>query len=256
MRAGALRLPGRMWRARVRSGRLAFCAMMAGVFGAAVAAQSLPEGPVEWAQFADPTSRYPHGVLGDDIEHGALQIKYASQPTPITLHLPENRVFEDVAPRLVDLDADGQAEVIVVESHQQQGARLAIYDGAGLIAATPYIGQRFRWLAPIGAADLNGDGAIEIAYIDRPHLAKTLRIWRYRDGSLTEAASLRGLTNHKIGEPDIAGGIRTCNGRSDMIVADADWRRIVAVSFHDNRLATRDLATHRGRDSFAAAMAC
>jgi hypothetical protein len=46
------------------------------------------------------------------------------------------------------------------------------------LASTPWIGQRFRWLAPVAAADLDGDGAMELAYVDRPHLARTLRVWR------------------------------------------------------------------------------
>ena len=41
----------------------------------------------------------------------------------------------------------------------------------------------FTLLAPLGAADLDGDGKIELAYIDRPHLAKILRIWRFDDGA-------------------------------------------------------------------------
>jgi hypothetical protein len=71
------------------------------------------------------------------------------------------------------------------------------------------IGQRNRWLAPIGAADLDGDGRVEIAYVDRPHLARTLRVWRSRPGgTLTEIATATGLTNHRIGEAFITGGIR------------------------------------------------
>ena len=77
-----------------------------------------------------------------------------------------------------------------------------------LVAATPNIGQRNRWLAPVAAADLDGDGATEIAYVDRPHLARRLRIWRFEGGSLTEIAALPGLTNHRIGEAFITGGLR------------------------------------------------
>ena len=44
-----------------------------------------------------------------------------------------------------------------------QGARLAIYDETGLVSATPYIGRSNRWLAPLGAGDLDGDGNIELA---------------------------------------------------------------------------------------------
>jgi len=59
----------------------------------------------------------------------------------------------------------------------------------------------------VGAADLDGDGFVEVAFIDRPHLAKVLRVWRYVDGDFAEVAVMDGVTNHRIGEPDIAGGI-------------------------------------------------
>ena len=208
------------------------------------------------ATYTEPTGRYPHGVLGDTIEYGALELRYAGTGNTLLLRLPPVRVFEDTRPRMVDVDGDGKREVVVVESHQDQGARLAIYNGGGLIAATPYIGQRFRWLAPVAIADLDGDGAIELAYIDRPHLAKTLRVWRFEDGSLRQIASLAGLTNHRIGERDIAGGLRTCGTGPEMIVARADWRRLVAVTFDGSKLSAREIGQHQNRDSFAAALNC
>lgn len=256
MADGARRLSFRDWRASVRRGRLAVCVMLAGLAGTALVAQVAPRGQVAWARYDAPTTRYPHGILGDDLEYGALVINYAGQSAPITLTLPPERVFEDVAPRLADLDGDGQAEVIVVESHRDLGARLAVYNGAGLVTATPYIGQRFRWLAPVGVADLDGDGLFEIAYIDRPHLAKVLRVWRFEGGTLKQVASLAGYTNHRIGEIDIAGGLRHCGGAAEMVVADKNWQRIVALRLQDGVLLSRDAGPHRGRHSFAAAMAC
>ena len=62
----ALRLPLQGWRAGTRSARLALCALMAGAVGSALAAQGVPDGQVDWARYAEPTTRYPHGVLGDD----------------------------------------------------------------------------------------------------------------------------------------------------------------------------------------------
>ncbi|MCZ4256114.1 VCBS repeat-containing protein [Sulfitobacter sp. G21635-S1] len=252
----ALRLSFREWRAQLRSGRLALCVMTAGGAGAALAAQDLPQGPIDRARYDAPTTRYPHGVLGDAVEHGALVIQYAGQPTPHILTLPPERVFEDVAPRLADLDGDGQQEVVVVESHRDLGARLAVYNGAGLVAATPYIGQRFRWLAPVGVADLDGDGLTEIAYIDRPHLAKVLRIWRFEDGRLRQVARRAGFTNHRIGDTGIAGGIRRCGGAPEIIVADADWQRIVALGLAGGALTARDAGPHRGPADFTRALAC
>lgn len=206
------------------------------------------------AQYTDPTDRYAHGILGDAIEWGALVITTSTGTRRFTL--PQDRVFEDVAPRLVDLDNDGTPEVIVIETLASEGAQLAIYDATGKIASTPHIGRTNRWLAPIGAADLDADGAIEIAYIDRPHLAKTLRVWRYEGGALTHVADLEGLTNHRIGVADIGGGIRDCGNGPEMITASGDWRNVMATTLVDGQLSTRVLGDHIDRGSFATALAC
>ncbi|MEM6636639.1 MAG: VCBS repeat-containing protein [Pseudomonadota bacterium] len=207
------------------------------------------------AQYAAPTTRYAHGVLGDTIEHGAL-VMTLSDGTTARVTLPTNRVFEDTEPRVQDLDGDGVAEVIVVESDVALGARLVIYGADGEVAATPHIGRSFRWLAPVGAADLDGDGVIEIAYVDRPHLAKRLTVWRYQDKSLELVATLDGVTNHRIGEVDIAGGIRNCGEGPEMIVATANWTRLNAVRLEDGTLVSRDIGVHEGRPSFVRAMNC
>lgn len=212
---------------------------------------------IERAAFDEPTTRYAHGVLGDAIEHGALVIDTADGRR-LRITLPETRVFEDTEPRLFDVDGDGDREVIVVESDALMGARLSIYGPDGLVAANDFIGQRNRWLAPagIGASDLDGDGRVELVFVDRPHLAKTLRVYEFRAGDLRLEGSLQGVTNHRIGERDIAGGIRTCAGVPEVIVADGTWREVVAVRWDGSAFSTSRLAPHRGRASFVDAMAC
>lgn len=206
------------------------------------------------ARYTEPTDRYTHGILGDAIEFGALVMTVDGEE--VLLRLPETHVFEDVAPRLIDIDLDGVREVMVVETKVTEGARIAIYAGSGeLVAATPHIGRSNRWYAPVGAADLDGDGRVEVAFVDRPHLAKTLRVWRYDAGAFIEVAAMAGITNHRIGEADIAGGIRDCGDGHEMIVATADWSRVLAVRF-DGDLVAADIGPHRGRGSFATAMAC
>ncbi|MFK7754113.1 MAG: FG-GAP repeat domain-containing protein [Sedimentitalea sp.] len=248
----ARRLPARFLLRSSRRAVLAMCVLPA--LAVASAAETWRDAPLVAARYGNPTTRYPHGVLGDRVEYGALELDYGAQTFRIVL--PQTRVFEDVAPRLADVDGDGQSEAVVVESDSQQGARLAIYNAAGLMAATPFIGTRFRWLAPIGIGDLDGDGHVELAYIDRPHLAKTLRVWRFRAGALEPVANRPGLTNHRIGEPDIAGGLRDCGSGPEMITADSGWRRLVSSQLIGTDIVSRDIGAHRGRASFADALNC
>ncbi len=252
MHSKAPRPPVRPWHRRARGATLMLCLWLAGMGSAAT------PGKIIEARFTEPTTRYAHGVLGDEVEYGALELRVEppGSDNVRTIRLPQDRVFEDLSPRLVDMDSDGTPEVVVVESHAQFGAQLAIYDASGTkIAATPHIGTRFRWLAPIGAADLDGDGYTEIAYIDRPHLAKTLRIWRYKEGALTEIASLPGLTNHRIGEDYISGGLRNCGEMPELITASADWTRIISVTYNSG-WTTSDLGPFTGRQSLSQALKC
>ena len=222
-----------------------------------------PNGPVTAAWFAGPTQAYQHGVLGDAIEADHLYVRHADGAFCDSVTAGPQRVFEDTSPRLIDLDHDGVNEVIVVASHAHQGARLEVYgypkpgQDFGLLAYTPYIGRAHRWLAPIGAADLDKDGFVEIAYIDRPHLAKTLRIWRYKRGALTPVAELAGLTNHKIGQPYISGGIRQCGDTPEIVTVDARWRTILyTVLDNSGDLHTKRGARFSGPDSLKTALRC
>jgi hypothetical protein len=186
---------------------------------------------------------YPHRIMGGIREKAILAVRDGSG-TEYRVDLRDaganHNVFEDIAPRVVDADGDGQTDVVVVESSQSEGAQLAVYSlrGGSLVKAhaTPHIGQRFRWLAPVAVADLDGNGVTDLAYVDRPHLAKTLRIWSFAPGGLTEIASLDDLTNHRIGDEVIWGGLRDCGQGPEMVMADDGFTRIVIVSMTSDTL--------------------
>ncbi|MCV2868239.1 VCBS repeat-containing protein [Defluviimonas sp. WL0002] len=216
-----------------------------------------PEGAsatITQARFDEPTTRYDHGVLGDEIEYGALVL--TTTRGPLRIRLPEDRVFEDIAPRLADLDADGAPEVIVVETDIERGARLSVYGEDGLIAATPYIGTRHRWLAPVGAADVDGDGRAEIAYVETPHLGKILKVVRLEGDRLLPVAQTSGMTNHRIGDAFIQGGIALCGGRLVFLTADADWSRVMATELVEGRLRSHSIGTYRGAESLEGPQGC
>lgn len=210
---------------------------------------------------------YGHNVLGDTPEWNTVTVHWGPQARAAretrgatTVWSEDGHIFEDTAPRLEDLDKDGMPELILVQSSFDKGARLLILHPRQLDfgpVGTPYIGRANRWLAPVGIADMDRDGYFEIAYVDRPHLAKTLRIWRYRAGGrLKQVAARAGVSNHRIGDEDIVGGLRDCGRGPEMIMASGDWSRILAVKLLRNGMQTADLGPNEGRSSFAAAMAC
>lgn len=248
--AQAPRQSFRLWRPLARGAGVAFGLWLA-ASGAAGA-----DG-IAGAEYSRPVDRYHHDILGDVPEWGALRLRLRGGAVR-EIVLPETQIFEDIAPRLADLDGDGAPEVIAVQTSLSQGARLTVWGAEGqLLAATPYIGRSNRWLSPIGAADLDGDGAIEIAYIDRPHLAKLLRIWRYQDGKLLHVVDHAGLSNHKIGWGFIPGGIRKCAGQPpELITASGDWRQVVASRLQGGQVQSVAVGPFRGPESVDAALRC
>lgn len=200
------------------------------------------QAEVTSAQLIQATTRYDHAILGDALEWGGLRLTGPSGTVEVTL--PQSRVFEDVTARVADLDGDGTTEVLVVETDIARGASLAVYDIAGRVTATSFIGRTHRWLAPLGVGDLDGDGLPEIAYVDRPHLARELVIVQFRGDRLTEIARINGLTNHRIGDKTITGGIRNCGQGNEAILANADWSKVMAVRLEGRNLHARPLGKY------------
>jgi len=78
-----------------------------------------------YAAYANPTERYAHGILGDKIEGSQLIISVDG--IFHELNLPSSYVYEDIRPRLYDVDGDGELEIICIRSHVDQGAGIVIY---------------------------------------------------------------------------------------------------------------------------------
>lgn len=157
------------------------------------------------AWLISPTQRYPHYVRGEQFEAAGLRVRLTNGEY-VALNLDQNYVFEDRTPRLADLDGDGLDEIILVLTSLQKGAALAAYaiseGNLRLKARTAFIGQPYRWLNPAGIADYNGDGQLDVALVQKPHLSKRLEFWTLGDGSFTLLAKTDNLSNHHNGSPD------------------------------------------------------
>jgi hypothetical protein len=217
------------------------------------------------ARLEVPTTVYDHDVLGGLPRWSVLSVtaRSCARCPPgfgaVSKKLAPNLVFEDTAPRLWDVTGNGLPEVVVVQSHTQMGARLTVWrygDGLKMIAATPFIGQPQRWLAPAGIGDFDGDGRTEIAYVDRPHLKRDLVFVRYQGGALAEIARIPGLTNHRLGSDVIVGGTRNCGAGDEVVLADADWKQAVAVRLDGAKPQMRKLGRLLGPGDLARFVGC
>lgn len=216
------------------------------------------------ASFTEPTQRYQHGVFGDTIEYGGLIAELEHKRAVLTL--PDTHVFEDISPRVADVAGGPAPEIIVVETDMQHGATLAVYRAVFPIligaprliklAATTPIGRSHRWLAPAGIADFDGDGQNDIAYVETPHLGKTLRVVTMRGNRLVEIASLPNLSNHRFGDSFISGGVRDCGDGPEIVTADGAWQQIIATRFVNGALQSRAIGTYGDNADMLSALEC
>lgn len=209
---------------------------------------SVAEGTRDIARtwLAEPTDRYPHGVLGDALEANALVVE--GRDGTISIHrLNDDTVFEFLTPMLADIDGDGLDEAWVVRADARDGGRL---EGYGLAAGKlirryegPAIGNGFRWLNPIGIGDFDGDGKAEAAYIETPHIGGVLTVLKAKGDKLEiTARAITAYSTHKIGSTSLdLGAIADIDGdgAEDFILPNQVHDRIAIVSLMNGKLVER-----------------
>lgn len=185
------------------------------------------------------TRRYTHGVLGDSLEAGGLVVE-TNAGKQLRLNLPANRVFEDLEPRLIDLDDDNQSEILLVESDLKKGASLAVY---GIVdgrirkrAATPFIGTANRWLNPLGVGDFDGDGKLDIALVETPHIGGILRLYRFTTPVLTKFAEYTGVSTHKLGSTELGlGKVIPAQFRDRILIPNQSRQVLMMLEYIDKQ---------------------
>jgi len=187
------------------------------------------------AWLAMATDRYPHSVLGDSFEASRLAVE-SRQGKFLILDLPPHRVFEDLQPRLIDLDGDGRDEIIVVESDTRLGASLSVYGIVdGLLAkrtATPFLGRPNRWLNPLGVGDFDGDGKLDIALVATPHIGGVLRLYHFLEPELSKFAEYTGVSTHSLGSTELGLGREVENApRDQLLLPDQSHRKMLLLEW-------------------------
>lgn len=194
-------------------------------------------GDIARAWLAAPTDRYDHGILGDKLEAGALVI-VRRDGAEQTLKLNPDSVFEDLKPRIVDLNGDGHDEVVLIKSSLTQGSSLAVIglrkNRYEIVAETPALGAPHRWLDVAGIADFTGAGNKQIAIVRQPHVVGELQLWSYDGRRLSQLAAMPDAANHIAGTRAIdmaAVADFDGDGVADLAVPSLDRTRLRFIGF-------------------------
>lgn len=218
----------------------------------AEAHQRIPEsqlvaggGDVAWVWLGSPTRRYPHGALGSPVHAGSVHALVKNRSggwTQATLELPLHRVYEDRVPRVLDLDADDNEEILLIEADALRGAALVVLgvDHAAnpprLVerARGPYAGSTFRWLNPAGVADFDGDGHLDLASVVTPHIGGVLQLLHYRPPELVPFARALDVSNHRMGalEQSLSVVVQRSGKRPSLMVPDMTRKALHALRWN------------------------
>ena len=195
------------------------------------------------ARYVDPTLRYDHGVLGDKIEAGGLLV--VKNNKEYYYRLDTNFVFEDLQPRLKDVDNDGELEFITIQTSLQLGASVAVYkiihDKLVPFVQSNYIGSTHRWLNIAAIDDLDHDGNTEIAWIQTPHIGGDLRIGRIEGNSLRILDELAGVSNHQNGSTNLCLSVVTNSiDHKRLYVPNDPHDALIGFRFQDGHLIPQD----------------
>ncbi len=197
------------------------------------------------AFYFKPTKEYNHGILGDDIEAKGVALYHQQKDTVLEFNLDNQYVFEDLVPRVVDLDKDSIPEIICIRTNVNKGAGIVIYkihdDAIIEYAWVSEIGTKYRWLNIAAITDMDGDKQIEIAWVQTPHIGGVLKVARIAEGKLTVLDQYSGVSNHAIGSRNLDLSIlRKVDNIQTLYLPTQSRKSVLGFQFIDNELLVVD----------------
>lgn len=168
-----------------------------------ISADLTGDGQEEIVLLTEPSTRYQHGVIGDDLEGISLAVFTNTLEPLASFTLPEPFVFEQR--RVLPFNMGAKDGILATRSSSRSGAGvvlLSLEEGNLTISAeAPPIGSGFRWLNLFASQD-------GFAYAVRtPHIGGAFQRYQLDNDKLTIEPFQLGVTNHVIGSRNLDLGV-------------------------------------------------
>jgi len=188
---------------------------------------------------SNPTDRYTHGVLGDELEASSITL-VETQPEPRVFQniaIPQPNVIEGIYPIWTDINNDGEREIIVTLSNAQNGARIVAFrEDGSLLAEGPPIGTGFRWRHQLVVAPFGEQGENLLAVVRTPHIGGVVEYYRLSENKLEIAAEIPGISTHSIGSRNLftaQAGDFDNDGQIELLAPDQSHTRLGIIGLDE-----------------------
>ncbi len=193
----------------------------------------------QWsATLVNPTDRYRHGVLGDDLEAAGVEVIDRCSHDRLLIEVEAPDVIEGLAPLLVGPSDSptGDLMILVTVSNSNDGARLVLYDRSGqVVAESDPIGAGNRWRNQLAAGPIGPNGDFAVVDVRTPHIGGTVQWFAADlDTARLELISISEpiFTTHVIGSRNLDLGAAVDvdgDGQPEIVVPSAQRDRLVAL---------------------------
>ena len=189
--------------------------------------------PEQVLVLAEPTDRYPHSSLGDNLEANAAVVVTVGVNEVETVYRSEDDVIESIAPLLADVDGDGTDDVALIVSNDREAwIVVASSTGGGVVATSDPVDRLLGWRQLVAVGPLGPNGETEIVEVLYPDADGSVRFLSLVGSELRVVATRTGYQSHEFGsrnlEQVLAADVDR-DGHMEVIVPTLDRQNIAGV---------------------------
>ena len=185
-------------------------------------------------------ANYAHGALGDKIEATSITLLRSDPDVHIirTIQLPPGTVFEGLYPLWLDLDSDGEMEIVITlcNNSDGEGARIVVLNEHGTILSKGHLSPG-GWRHQLAAIPMSENRSWQIADIQKPHVQKIVYFYEYALGNLEVVGSKKGYSSHMYPSRNLdmtRAGDFDADGIIELLVPSAEHTHLHALSAKGN----------------------